>query len=347
MSVDKARRAVIEEASEWVVRLHEPSVPDSADERKEFVRWLKRSPMHVDEFLQTEANWLALGDVDAAQAIDVAALLGRPDENVIPMAASTASAPRRRAKRRFLFPAGIAAAAVLVMAVLLLQYAGPETYRTALGEQRTVVLEDGSIVELNTQSRIRVRATADYRDVDLVAGEALFTVAEDPARPFRVFSDSVEVRAIGTRFNVYRQPARTVVTVLDGQVELRNVDADDERVRSTGDSGAAVIGLAAGDRAVAHGTAISRSAVQNPERAVAWRDRRLVFENDLLADVAAEFNRYNSRRLVLDDDLLARRRINGIFNADRPEAIVQFLVRNDDAEVIEQPGARWVLRSKP
>jgi transmembrane sensor len=347
MSTDKSRRAIIEEASGWVVRLHEPG--HSTDERKQFVRWLKRSPVHVDEFLQTEANWLALEDIDTAHAIDVTALLDAPDENVVPISGSDASAPQRTAKRRFLFPTGIAAAAVLAAAVLLFQYTAPETYRTALGEQRTVALVDGSIVELNTQSRIRVRATADYRNVELIAGEALFTVAEDPARPFRVFSDSVEVRAIGTRFNVYRQPVQTVVTVLDGQVELRNVDTDDDRVRSAGDGAndVAVIGLTAGDRAVAHGTAISRSVVRNPERAVAWRDRRLVFENDLLADVATEFNRYNSRRIVLDDDVLAARRINGVFNADRPEAIVQFLVRNDDAEVIEQPGARWVLRSKP
>jgi transmembrane sensor len=347
MSKNKARRAIIKEASDWVVRLHEPG--HAADERKQFVRWLKRSPLHVHEFLQTEADWLALEDIDAGHAIDIAALLGAPDGTVVPFSGKDRAAPQRGARRGLFFPLGLAAAAALAAVLLLVQYVLPETYATALGEQRTVVLADGSIVELNTQSRIRVRVTDDHRDIDLIAGEALFTVADDPARPFRVFSDSVEVRAVGTQFNVYRQPAQTVVTVLEGHVEVRNREPDDRRESSAG-AGAgspAAVGLAAGDRAVAHATAIARSAIENPRRAVAWRERRLVFEDDPLADVAAEFNRYNSRRIVLDDDALAARRINGVFDADRPEAIVQFLVRNNDAEVAEQSGARWVLRSKP
>jgi transmembrane sensor len=345
MSKNKAGRAIIREASDWVVRLHEPG--HSVDERKQFVRWLKRSPLHVHEFLQTEANWLALEDIDAAHAIDIDALLGASDGTVVPFSGNDSAPPQQRKKRRFFLPVGVAAAAALAAVLLLAQYVIPETYETALGEQRTVVLADGSIVELNTRSRIRVRVSGDYRDIDLVAGEALFTVADDPARPFRVFSDSVEVRAVGTQFNVYRQPAQTVVTVLEGHVEVRNREPDDLSSASDGAGPAAVVGLAAGDRAVARAAAISRSAIENPQRAVAWRERRLVFENDLLAEVAAEFNRYNSQRIVLDDEALAARRINGVFNADRPEAIVQFLLRNDDVEVVEQPGARWVLRSKP
>jgi transmembrane sensor len=344
---NKTRRAIIEEACDWVVRMHESG--HSVQDRKQFVHWLKRSPLHVEEFLQTEADWLAIEDVDSARAIDVATLLKTPDDTVVPITGCDSPVRPRTAMHRLFIPAGLAAAAALIAAVLFLWSVALETYDTGLGEQRTVVLADGSTVELNTQSEIRVRATSNYRDIDLVAGEALFTVADDPDRPFRVFSDSVEVRAIGTQFNVYRQSARSIVTVLQGHVEVRNVEIDDSRVPSDSGSnnGAAMVELAAGDRAVASGTAISRSVIENPQSAVAWRERRLVFDNELMADVAAEFNRYNSRRIVLDDDALAARRINGVFNADRPEAIVQFLVRNDDADIIEQPGDRWVLRSKP
>jgi transmembrane sensor len=347
MSKNRTRRAVIKEASEWVVRLHEAD--RLTEDRKRFVRWLKRSPMNVDEFLQTEADWLALEDIDAAHAIDVGALLSAPEENVVPFSGNDVAATMKKSGRRFFVPAGLAAAMVLAAVLLVVQHAAPATYTTALGEQRTVVLDDGSIVELNTQSRIRVRATDEYRDIDLLDGEVLFSVATDPNRPFRVFSDSVEVRAVGTQFNVYRQPAQTVVTVLEGNVEVRTRSARDSRSLRDGtrESDTGIVDLAAGDRVVAQPSAITRSIVANPELTVAWRERRLVFENEPLADVAAEFNRYNSQRIVIDDSALAGRRINGVFNADRPEAIVQFLVRNNDAEIVEQPGTRWVLRSKP
>lgn len=343
MNEDSARKAVIREASDWVVRLHgaEPSAAD----RTRFVRWLKRSPVHVHEFLQTEADWLALERVDAGRAIDVDTLLRTPGDNVVPLGRGEA-APAR-ARRGFLLPAGLAAAAVLAVFLVLFMRQMPETYETALGEQRTVVLADGSIVELNTQSRIRVRMTGEYRDIELLAGEALFSVAPDSRRPFRVLSDPVMVQAVGTQFNVYRRPVETVVTVLEGNVRLRSrQEGDAAGSREAGTKhGARTLSLSAGDRAVAGASAIVRSAVADPRQAVAWRERRLVFDGEPLADAAAEFNRYNGRRIIVEDPALAKRRISGVFNADRPEVIVRFVARNGDAVVIEHPDGHWTLRS--
>ena len=346
---DKATTGIIEQAADWVVRLHEDASMPTA-ERRAFLTWLRKSPVHVREFLQAEADWLALEGVDATHGIDVAALLADRDANVMPLHESTsARLARTRQRRGHRVIAGLAAAvlAAVAMAVyVLIDTQSTGLYVTALGEQRAIVLSDGSVVELNTQSRIKVRFDGELRDVDLLAGEALFTVEDDPARPFRVFSGSVEVQAVGTQFNVYRQAEQTVVTVLEGRVAVRQHDVETVSIDTSGGPPAVLsetVELAVGEQAVVQAEATLRQVTTRPTRAVAWRERRLVFENETLANVAAEFNRYNAQRIVIEGDALRARRINGVFNADRPERIVQFIMRSKDVELIEIPGEEWRL----
>ena len=335
--VDKATAGVIEQAADWVVRLHEDeSMP--AGERRAFVAWLRQSPVHVREFLLAEADWLALEGVDAERATNVDALLADGEANVVPLRGS-ASAPSVQPKRRYRSIAGLAAAAMVaaVIATYFMFDAQPtESYVTALGEQRSVVLPDGSVVELNTQSRLDVRFDATHRDVDLLAGEALFTVEKDPSRPFRVFSGDVEVQAVGTQFNVYRQEEQTVVTVLEGRVAVQQHAASPAVVPEP-------VELSVGEQAVVQAEVTLRQSAPSAGKTVAWRQRRLVFEDEPLANVAAEFNRYNAQRIVIEGDALRAREINGVFNADRPERIVQFVMRSRDVEMIEVPGEEWRL----
>ena len=339
--VDKATAGVIEQAADWVVRLHEDvSMPTA--ERRAFLAWLRQSPVHVREFLQAEVDWLALEGVDSEHGIDVAALLADGETNIVPLRGS-ARALSQTAKRRYRNIAGLAATvivAVVMATYFLLDPRSTESYITALGEQRSIVLPDGSIVELNTQSRLDVRFDDMRRDVDLLAGEALFTVEKDPSRPFRVFSGAVEVQAVGTQFNVYRQTEQTVVTVLEGRVAVRQ-----HEVRSTVPLEA--VELSVGEQAVVQAEATLRQVTTSPSKAVEWRQRRLVFEDEPLANVAAEFNRYNAQRIVVEGDALRARRINGVFNADRPERIVQFIMRSNDIELVEVPGEEWRLVGLP
>ena len=339
--VDKATAGVIEQAADWVVRLHEDvSMPTA--ERRAFLAWLQQSPVHVREFLQAEVDWLALEGVDSEHGIDVAALLADDETNVVPLRGS-APAPSQSAKRRYRNVAGLAATVIVAVAMatyFLLDSRSTESYVTALGEQRSIVLPDGSVVELNTQSRLDVRFDNVRRDVDLLAGEALFTVEKDPSRPFRVFSGAVEVQAVGTQFNVYRQTQQTVVTVLEGRVAVRQHEAS-----STVPPEA--VELSVGEQAVVQAETTLRQATTSPTKAVAWRQRRLVFEDEPLANVAAEFNRYNTQRMVVEGDTLRARRINGVFNADRPERMVQFIMRSSDVELVEVPGEEWRLIGLP
>ncbi len=96
-------------------------------------------------------------------------------------------------------------------------------YQTDVGELRSVRLEDGSRVMLDTRSRIRVSFSATARDVELLEGQAHFDVAKNPARPFRVRTAFAEVVAVGTSFDVAAQPARTTVTLIEGRVNVRTV----------------------------------------------------------------------------------------------------------------------------
>lgn len=99
-------------------------------------------------------------------------------------------------------------------------------YETALGEHRTVVLDDGSRVDLNTATHLTVHLSRDRRAVALETGEVLFEVAPDPARPFVVTAGALRIRDIGTRFDVDRRPERVTVAVLEGRVQI---DAELER----------------------------------------------------------------------------------------------------------------------
>ena len=153
-------------------------------------------------------------------------------------------------------------------------------YATDVGEQRSLALPDGSTVELNSRTRIRVRFSATERNIDLMEGQALFRVARDLRRPFVVDSDTARVRAVGTEFDVYRKKSGTVVTVLEGRIEVSQADAR----ALTG------IPLSAGEEIMVRAHTELRPTRVNAETATAWTRRQLVFKSAPLSSVIEEFN---------------------------------------------------------
>lgn len=239
-----------------------------------------------------------------------------------------------------------ASAAMVVLAVaaaaLYVRGVAPEIYATALGEQRSVLLEDGSMISLNTSTRIEVAFTDETRQVRLVQGEALFDIEKDVARPFLVETGSAMIRVTGTKFNVYEQSEGTAVTVLRGEVEVRPrtaapaVSAANEPVESARSPPVEVAKLTAGRRAlVKSGSAeIETTTVTSLEPVTAWTERRLVFDSTPLSDIVQQFNRYNHKRLVLDDPSLASLELSGVFGSNDPEVLVLFLQRVANVEVV-------------
>lgn len=223
-----------------------------------------------------------------------------------------------------------ATAATLCITLLAVWFVvAPSRYETGLGEQRSVVLDDGSIITLNTSSRIEVKYAERSRFIRLVRGEALFEVAHDTARPFDVSVGTAVVRAVGTQFNIDRRTDRTTVTVVQGSVKVM---AEHERPQ----------GSAAGSSdpsresvseviAAAQRIVVTESGMSPPERiadlapVTAWTQRQLVFENQPLSEVAAEFNRYNRHRILIEPGELQSQLVTGVFQAHDPASFLAFV----------------------
>ena len=356
---DKSTQAIIEAANEWLLVMHEVRV--SRDDEQAFVAWLRESPVHVREYLKAEAVFATLEEIDSGRRIDINALLSSDDYSVVELLGSDLSRPGRATtpvetpatadkgtglKRR---PVVLATAASVLLAVVAAFWVSNmpriDTYTTGLGEQRRLVLEDGSVIDMNTQSSLRVAYTDESRDVELSNGEALFTVAKDPQRPFAVASEHATVRAIGTQFNVQQRNGEVHVTVLEGRVAVENTL---QRAQSgaVGTLDEAPVELGAGDAAEVLPAAPIRTQTNvNTERTLAWTERRLIFENEPLSLVVAEFNRYNPRQLVIDDEHLNQQRISAVFDADKPDALVRFLQQNAGI-VVQESQLQLVIRTQ-
>jgi transmembrane sensor len=252
---------------------------------------------------------------------------------------------------------------------------------TETGEQRFVKLVDGSTLELNSRSRVRIRFSDSERDVDLIEGQALFHVAKDSARPFIVHSGSTSVRAVGTQFDVYRKALGTTVTVVEGRVAVlspmlkaardgesgssaapqslpqvspstntgvladgpssepsRNtlIHKPDQKVAVAALSNAPdAVYLSAGEQITVSPKTVPRPTYADPTVVTAWTQHELVFESTPLNEVAQDFNRYNTRQLIIDDVALRDFHITGVFSSADPASLLKFLRAQHDL-VIEE-----------
>ena len=353
---DKAPLDITEAAGDWLDRLASHAV--SKDDRQAFAQWLKTSPVHVSEFLQLSALRAELTGTLQRHPEWVDALLQAEADNVVELSARDVPVPPAPARRRSRAWAAAAAIATLAIAGWLGYTnltgtpADPTTITTALGEQRSILLSDGSTLELNTETEVRIRMSEHARDVDLLRGELLVDVARDPDRPFRVLSDGVVAQAIGTRFNVYKREGDTVVTVIEGKVAVNQAPTVPN---STQASGAVAtiepVELTAGLQIAVANQAVAMPSVElipepvNLAKATAWTERRLVFDDEPLSAIVAEFNRYNRARLIIEDNELNDKRLSGVFDANDPDefiALLQSLERIDIQQSTE--GHRTLLR---
>lgn len=342
--------SVMEAAVAWFDDLR----ADAPVDRAAFAEWLMRSPTHIEAFLTISTlhgGLSAAGDADKAW---LASLIERADNNVVPLDGQYPDerpVPANKANRRWSW----AAAATVILGVALLVFStashdghesAPTQYVTVLGEQRAVVLDDGSVMQLNTDSRVQVRYSADAREIVLARGEALFDVRKDPDRPFRVQSGDVWVQAIGTRFNVHRRSGGTVVTVIEGQVavEPTSAPASGSNDPPAAEATPTRVELAAGEQlAVAGGQTAELPVPVDTQRTTAWTQRRVVFDDDPLENVIAEFNRYNRTKLVITDTALLERRISGVFRVDDPVAFSEVLSSMAPVEAIDTGDQRLVI----
>lgn len=322
---------ILEEASVWFVTFRTQVL--TANASRDFHDWLKRSPEHIRAYLEIASIY---ADIPAPEqgrtpAELIAVAKASPDLNVIPLHPAKAEtsqqpAPRGRVAARVM----LAASALIGVFFGAWLYIEPNTYSTGIGEQRSITMEDGSIVELNARSKVRIEFDDRQRDVELIEGQALFRVAKDHRRPFVVRAGATSVRAVGTQFDVNRKSKGTTVTVLEGRVAV------------TSASGQAVATapalLASGEQMTVTLTQVRKSESPDLVAATAWTQHLLVFDGTALSDVLEEFSRHTTRRIVVDSPELAALKISGQYTSTNPDSLLRFLSLQEGVIVSETNG---------
>lgn len=332
------QQLVADQAAEWMLRLK----TEGPQAHAVLLRWLKESPLHVQEFLLASGVDDALRNLDPERRVSVEALIARAHakSKVIPL--KTRRFPTRRTEtrplRRWLpsLAANVAAFAMIAFAGwhFYFKQGNDGVYITELGAQRTFRLTDGSVVQLNTQSEVEVHYTETTRNVYLNQGQALFQVSPDATRPFRVHAADTVIQAIGTQFDVRRYADRTTVAVVEGTVELLPRTEALQPVKVT-----------VGEKAtVEEDGKIELTQRINTEAATAWRHQRVVFIDTPLREIANEFNRYNaSPQMRIEGNTLENMAFSGSFNAFSPQSFLAYISQETDLAT-EQRGDEVVIR---
>ena len=321
-----------EQAAHWWITLSGDGCTNA--DREAFADWVMRSPERVAAYLRVTTLAAALNSDDVSWPATSAAVLiqqarsAPPD--VIPLA-SPLHDGRKSVARSWTGSTRMALygslAAMLIAGIALWSLTRPQQYYTGRGEQRSVLLDDGSLVTLNTSSAIEVRFRDDRRIIHLTRGEALFQVAHDAARPFDVSAGHATIRAVGTQFNVDRRRNRTTVTVVEGKVRVSS-----DAMQSDQGPGAGSAKPEASELVVAaERIVITDAGMSEPEHlrnlvpVTAWTQRQLVFEGRPLREVAEEFNRYNRHHIRIESPGLQEQQVTGVFQANDSASFLAFL----------------------
>lgn len=288
-------------AADWAVRRDLGKV--SSAEEAEFQAWLSADARHLGAYGRAEA---------------VLGRLERLSGTALESSSPESPEPSAWSRRRVVLTGGAAASVVAAVGtgLYLPRRDADGIFSTAIGEIREVVLADGSVVFLNTDTRIQVRFTQASREIALLCGEALFDVAKNRQRPFIVSAGDTRVRAVGTAFTVSMLPKRPIeVLVKEGVVELQRPSLpEDVPVRAS----ANIKALAPLDAPIV--------TMEMPEvrldRNLAWQRGQIAFDNQTLEDAATEFARYSEVHVVVDP-AVSGKTITGLFASNDPVAFAR------------------------
>lgn len=328
---DDTRHHIAERAAGWLHTLQGEGATEA--QRAEFVDWIRASPLHISEFLRISqlhrdlsafSGWSRLSPVELPLSDDVVRL-------------HAAQAVQRhhlgvlRGRRVALLAAGLAA--VCVTGLMVFTRMGQVHYRTSVGERRQVTLVDGSVVDLAPGSDLVVRYTGAERLITLDHGDAKFTVAKNPNRPFIVQAAQTRVRAVGTVFDVDRGERGVSVTVVEGRVAVSQ-QAPGRLHREGVVALAPVLSLQANEQVSINSAGVMSGVhkIGDPQRVVTRSDD-FVFDNERVSDVARRFNLRNGVQIEILDAQLATRRISGVFRESDPQSFVSFMQAAADVTV--------------
>jgi transmembrane sensor len=347
---DHAAQSPAQGAAYWLATLSDESCSDA--ERQQFSEWLRASTRNVEEFLSLSTLTRVAsrhGEVWPDRTVESLIAEARASSNVAALESRRAGGGATRMRRAlpWLMAASIAFVAIggtlMASSERWMSWVDP-AYRTAVGEQRSITLEDGSVVELNTRSCLRTRFSRTLRAVELVEGEAIFRVAKDVHRPFRVRTGATDIVAVGTAFNVNADDTRTIVTVLEGRVRVDSRVAIPAGRAAAGVRSAPIVLNFGEQLIVAPAQPVVRLSLPDTKKVTSWTQRRLIFEDTSIADAAAEFARYSPRQIRVVDTAIAARKVTGVFDATDPASLIEFL-RADETVAVAADGNGWIVRA--
>lgn len=314
-----------EEAAEWVVLLEDRERDEELTQN--FRHWLGASEANTQAFRKMADLWGALDQLEE--------LLELTPER--PTNSDSFLSTRWRTRLT------IAACFLFVVCGVWIGTglrAGGSVYEaqfaTALGEQRTAELPDGSAITINTSSSMLVRYDSEARGVFLEGGEAFFDVAKETGRPFTVLTRAGSVQAIGTAFSVRISDESINVTVEEGRVQLKPAEVEvsalnaPHRIKSTG----TVAEVSAGHNVTLDDKLeVIAIPVAQVERTLSWRNGVLLFEGDALRDVVSEMARYTNVEIEITDEVLSNRPVSGYFRVGEVEALLEALELMGEIEI--------------
>lgn len=279
------------EAAAWHNRLGEPSV--STQTIHDFYAW-RQTPENADAYRRVEAVWAEAGRMRADADLQ--------------RATQAALTRRTSASWRWWGMGAVAVITAVLVAGVGLRLQAGTLYQTAVGEEEVVQLADGSVVRLDTNTRVRVRYASDLRLLELESGQALFTVAKDGQRPFVVRAGGASVTARGTIFGVRLGADDVRVTLVEGAVDVQDRRHEPKR-------------LAAGQRAAVKVTGVTTAAADLAVE-TSWSEGRIVLRDVTLQQGVDEVNRYLTRKIVLEPGVGDGDTVNGVFRTGDREAFV-------------------------
>jgi transmembrane sensor len=319
---------VYDEAAAWVARL-EGRAP-AADERARFEDWIARSTTHAAAYEEALRTWQDLAAMRSSE--QYRALLGKATlrERIV----NGVPGPRW-------FAVAAGTAAVVAFAWLAISFDAlpflhrPTQVATDMAEVRETTLPDGTRVVIGAQSQLSFEVTQNVRRATVVGGDAYFAVAHDTVHPFTVSIDDVEVRVVGTQFEIRRRSGEVSVAVAEGIVDVSRANA------------AAPVRLQRGEAVTAGRNAqLSVQAVE-PADIAAWRSGRLLYDNAELRDVVADANRYARSRIVIADARLEDLRVTTSFRTSQVEGMIETLQAVLPLVAERQADGQIVLHARP
>ena len=328
-------------AANWFVRLQSTDV--SLEETLAWQAWLHESPLNAQAFARIEEISDLLRHVAAPPAATARELArDRYDASV---AIGDWKRPRMRGRSWLTLGAAASIAAVAIGVAFFKTPAAKTTFATAIGENRNVMLSDGSVIALGGGTQIEVALSENLRAIDLTRGEALFKVAKDAARPFKVRAGNATIIAVGTEFNVERDSDRAVVSVTEGRVEVKPVagllpvsllQEFKPKLRS--------VRVNAGQQTTA-GSAGIEEPTKMEDPATGWQIGRLAFRLQPLRYVLEDVNRYAQKPIVLESESMGSLVITGTVERENISGWVKSLERAFDLQATEEAD-QIVLRTR-